>query len=127
MHRNEIEAGHCLEKLAVNLCCAPDSAGRHVNFTWVGLGISNKLRNRTGRNRQINLHHRRGTVKARDRRDVAHKIKFEVVVKGRVEGVRDGRLEERISIGCCADYRLSSSVTARARSVFDDKWSSEAL
>src|SRR5262249_12685032 len=61
-----------------------DTAGRHVDFARIGFGISDELGNGLGRNRWVNLHDERHADDARDWRDVAHEIEFEVFIERHV-------------------------------------------
>jgi hypothetical protein len=67
------------------------------------------------------------TEDARDRRDVAHKIEIELVVKRRVDRAVWRDQEERIAVRGRAHDCLGADVAAAARPVVDDEGLAESL
>src|SRR5262249_30102557 len=53
---------------------APDAGRRHSELVGIGLGVSDELGNRLGRNRWVHHHGETALGDARDRRDVADEI-----------------------------------------------------
>jgi hypothetical protein len=45
MHLNQIDAGHRLEQLTVNMWWTPDTGCRHIDLARIGFGIGNELGN----------------------------------------------------------------------------------
>ena len=55
------------------------------------------------------------------------KLSIELVVEGRVDGIRWGDREKRIAVRRCPHDRFGSDIAASARAVFDDEWLPEPL
>src|SRR5262245_6027547 len=106
---------------------AADARGSEIDPALIGLGVVDELRNRLDRNREIDLHHQWITADARDRRNVANEIEFEVLEKRDVNRVIRGDEEQRIAIRKRPYDRLGADITGAARPVFDDKRLAKAL
>src|SRR5262245_20518540 len=105
----------------------PVARRRIVDLARIGIGISDELQNRLGRNRRIYQDDVGLAAKASDRRDVANKIEVELFVERGVDGIRGNYKEERVPVSGRAYDRLSSDIAACARSVVDDELLAEPL
>src|SRR5437879_2556071 len=103
------------------------AARSHVDLARVSLGIGDELRNRPRRDRWIHLHHVGRAADARDRLDVAEKIKVELSVKGRVDRICRGGEEKRIAVRYRPHDRLGPDTAGGARTVFDNELLPESL
>jgi len=100
---------------------------RKIDLAGIGLGLGNKLRNRLGRNRWIDLHDKRATANACDRRSVADEIEIQPIVKCDGNRVCRNDQKERMAVGGRTRDRLGADVARSARSVLNDEWLAEAL
>ena len=123
----QVDTGHHHEQLAENMGRAPDAGRRHVELARIGLGISDKLRNRLGRNRGVHHHGIRGVDDTRDRRDVTDEVEIEVVVKCRVDGIRRQHKEQRVAVRRRSYDDFGANITTGARPVFDNELLAEPL
>src|SRR5262249_47294554 len=90
------------------------AAGRRkIDLARIGLGVGNKLGNRLGRNRWIDLHDKGPVANACDRRSVADEIEIQLVVKR--DGDRVCRSESSPSppARCHAPAKQQPQPTAR--------------
>src|SRR5262249_59836290 len=104
-----------------------DTAGRHVDFARIGFGISDELGNGLGRNRWVDLHDERHADDARDWRDVAHEIEFEVFVERHVYRVGRSDLQKCVAVRRRPQGRLSSDIAGSTRPVVDYEFLTETL
>src|SRR5262249_49090437 len=93
----------------------------------MSLGVGDEFRNGTGWKRWIDFQDRRHTHNACYRRDVANEVEPEFIVKGRVDGVRERDLKERIAIGRRFNDRLRGEIAGAARSIVDNELLAELL
>src|SRR5262245_45052389 len=121
MHLDQIDAGHRLEQLTVNMWWTPDASIRHIDLARILLGIGNELGNRLSRKGWLHHHHISCAHHARDRCDVADKIEIEVVVEYRVDCVRRADLEERIAVRKRSHDEFGADIAGGARPVVDDE------
>src|SRR5260221_4727447 len=124
---NEIDARHHLEELAGDMDRGSDTAGRHVDFARIGFGISDELGNGLGRNRWVDLHDERHADDARDWRDVAHEIEFEVFIERHVYRVGRSDLQKRVAVRRRPQGRLSRDIAGSTRPVVDYEFLTETL
>jgi hypothetical protein len=124
---DHVDAGHHPEQRAEQMVAGSNPGGRHVDSARIGLGVGDKLRNRFGWNRWVDLHHIRGADDARDRHDVADEIEIKFVVERRADCIIQPNQEERIPIWGCTHDRLSADIAAGTRSVFDEELLAETL
>src|SRR5262252_5985543 len=104
-----------------------DAGRRHVDPTWIGLGVGNELGNRLDRHRGVHLYGKRLASDARDRRDVADEIEIELVVEGGVDRVHESSHKERISVRGRVHDRLGADIAGSSWSVLDDELLAEPL
>src|SRR5436190_20348736 len=100
---------------------------RHGELAGIGLGISDELGNRFGRNRWMYYHDFGRASDASDRHDVADEIETEVVVERRVDRIGHSDQEERVAVCRRAHDRFGTNIGARAWSVLDDEWLAQPL
>src|SRR5262249_23719448 len=117
-HRSGAGQGQDADGSAVELCTGSDTARRHVDFAWVGLGIGDKLGNGVGWNRWVEHHDERHADDARHRRDVAYEIEVEVVIERHIDRVGRSNLQKRIAVRRRLQGCLSADIAGSARSVF---------
>src|SRR5207253_918331 len=98
-----------------------------VDFAWIGLGIGNELGNALGWKRRIHLHDIRHADNSGNRRKVTEKIVIEFFVKGRVNRMCRTDQEQCVAVSRRTRHRLGSDVTARSRTVFNDKLLTQPL
>src|SRR5262245_40520953 len=106
---------------------AADTARRHGELARIGLGISDELGNRFGRNRWIYYHDEGDADDAGDWRDVTGKIEIEVVVECHVPRVSRSSLQQRVAVWWRAHDRFGAKIAACARPVLDDERLAKAL
>src|SRR5262249_56537762 len=124
---NYVDAGHHLEQLARQMGGSSDTTRRHGELAGIGLGISDELGNRFGRNRWIYYHDEGVADDAGDWRDVAEKNEIELVVERRVDRVRGTYHEERVAVRWRAHDRLGGDIAGSTWPALDDEWLAEAL
>src|SRR5262249_16574333 len=120
-------AGHHVEKLAREMVAAANTVRAKTNPAGIGLGVSNELRNRLGRNRWVHHHDVVPSDHAWDRWDVGEEIEIEVFVERCVGRAGGAALEERVSVGRRTYNRFGADIAAAARTVLDDERLAEAL
>jgi hypothetical protein len=104
-----------------------DPTRRHGELTRIGLGVSDELGNRLGRNRWVYQHDVGVDNNAGDRGGIANEIKIQLVVQRRVDRVVAPCYKQRIAVRRCAHDRLSADIGAATWPVLDDEWLAEAL
>src|SRR5258707_418462 len=93
----------------------------HVELAGIGFGIGDEFGNRPGRKGGRHLHYKRREGKARDRRNVADKVKLKIVVEGGADHIGVRHRKERVTIcGRTQGYLGSDSATS-ARAILDDE------
>src|SRR5215467_3239856 len=90
----QVDACHHLEQLSEDMGRTSNACRRIVDFTRIGLGVDDELRDRLGWDRWINGHDIGATADARDRRNVADEIKIEVRIERGVDRVTRHDLHE---------------------------------
>src|SRR6476661_4262825 len=98
-----------------------DAGGSHGDLAGIGFGMGDELGDGLGRNRWINHHEAGLATNAGDRRDVADKIETELVVERRIDHMRAGNQEERITIRRRTYDRLGADSAASSRTVVDNE------
>src|SRR6516162_1617176 len=106
---------------------APIPARRHGELAGIGLGISDELGNRFGRNRWIYYHDEGEADDAGDWRDVPEKNEIELVVERRVDRVRGTYHEQRVAVRWRAHDRLGGNIAGSTWPALDDEWLAEPL
>src|SRR5262252_4986224 len=86
-HKQRVDAGHRLKPLALQMGGGSDTTRRHGELAGIGLGIGDELGDRPRWNREVRYHDAGHAGDASNRRDVADKIVFEVVVERRADRV----------------------------------------
>src|SRR6516225_6603047 len=124
---HQIGAGHRLEQLAGNMRRAAAPGRRHINFAWIGLGISDELGKRLRRNRRIHHHDIWKADDRCDRRDVAEEIEIELVVKRRVDCARRAEEAQGIAVGSRAHDCFGADIAAGAGTIFNDELLTQPL
>src|SRR3954447_5839356 len=99
----------------------PAASRRHVQLSRNGPGIGDELRDRLGWDRRIHDHDAWRAIDGGDWRDVADNIKIEIVVKSRIERLRQTDKEERITVCGRTHDRFGGNIADRTRSILDDK------
>jgi hypothetical protein len=89
-HIDQVDASHHLEQLTRHVWPGSRSRICHINLAGMGLGISDELGNRLGRNRWMDDHHVRRANDAPNWRDVPNEAEIKFVVKCSVDGTRCG-------------------------------------
>ena len=74
----------------------PDTGGRIIQLPWFGLGISDELGDRLGRNGLIGYEYIGVAADAADRGDVANEVEVEIFIKGRIDGVCRGVSKSKV-------------------------------
>ena len=115
---DQVDSGHHLEKFTINMTGSSDAWRSEIDLARVRLGIGDELGDGFGRNRGINHHHFGHTHDTRDRRDVADKIVFEVVVERRVDRVRRGHQEKCVAVRWGTHDRFGADSGAATWAVF---------
>src|SRR5262249_24182606 len=93
-----------------------------IDLARIGLGVSNKLGNRLGWNRWIDLHDKRPVANACDRRSVADEIEIQLIVKRDGNRVCQNDQKERMAVGGRTRDRLGADVARSARPVLNYEW-----
>src|SRR6516165_11997478 len=106
---------------------APIPARRHGEPAGIGLGISDELGNRFGRNRRIYYHDEGVADDAGDWRDVAEKHEIELVVERRVDRVRGTYHEERVAVRWRIHDRFGGNIAGSTWPALDDERLAEPL
>src|SRR5215467_5082983 len=120
-HVDHIDAGHDFEQLADQMVAAANTGRAKTNSAGIGLGVSDELGNRLGRNRWM-YHYDVGLpVNAGDRRDVADEIETKLVIERGVDGIPTADHEQRVAVRRCSHDRLCADVAAGTWSVFDNE------
>src|SRR6516164_11214389 len=116
-----------LEQFARQMGGSSDTTRRHGEPAGIGLGISDELGNRFGRNRWIYYHDEGVADDAGDWRDVAEKNEIELVVERRVDRVRGTYHEQRVAVRWRAHDRLGGNIAGSTWPALDDEWLAEPL
>src|SRR4029450_6510930 len=124
---NYVDAGHHLEQLARQMGGSSDTTRRHGELAGIGLGISDELGNRFGRNRRIYYHDEGEADDAGDWRDVAEKIEIELFVRRSIDRVCRSDEEECVAVRGRAHDRLGGNIAGSTWPALDDEWLAEAL
>jgi hypothetical protein len=103
------------------------AAERVIDLAGIGLGVGDEFRNGIGGKGWIHFHRVSGACHAGDWGDVADEIEIELVVKRRVDGVRDIDQEEGIAVRGRAHGRLGGDIAASPWPVIDDELLAEPL
>src|SRR5262249_40696554 len=93
----------------------------HIDLAWIGLGISDQLRNGLRWKRRIYLHHKWSADDAGNGRNVADKIVIEFFIEASVDCARRIDDEKRITIPWRTRDHLGGENGVSARPVLDDK------
>src|SRR5262245_45613639 len=99
---------------------SPIAGRRHVDFTRIGLGISDEVGDGRGRKRWVYDHDVRLARECPDRCYVPYEIEIELLIECRVDCVRRADHEERVAIRCRLDDRLGADIAASTRPVLND-------
>src|SRR5262249_50036023 len=126
-HVHEGDTGHHLKQFTSNMVSGTDAGRRHVDLTWIGLGVGNELGNRLDRYRGVHLHGKRLAGNAPDRRNVADEIEIELVVEAGVDRVHESGHKERISVRGRVYDHLGADIAGSSWSVLDDELLAELL
>jgi hypothetical protein len=104
-----------------------DPARRHRNLARIGLGVGDEFSDGLGRHRRIDLHHQRHLHDVADSYDIPREIEGELPVVRGVDGVRDGREQERVAVRRRVDDIVRGNAAAGARPVLDDELLAEMI
>src|SRR5215469_8066141 len=127
-HLNEFNARHRRKERPEDMGRTSNACRRIVDFTGIGLGVDDELRNRLGWNRWIYHHDISATANARDRRDVAYEIKIEVRIERGVDRVtRHDRHKQCVAVRWGSHDDFGANIAAGSRPVLDDELLPEAL
>ena len=124
---HHLDPGHHLEQLAREMGRSSDPGRCRGELAGIGLGISDELGNRLGRDRWVHHHDVGGSDDARDRGNVADQIEIELFVECRVDCVESTDHEQRIAVRRCAHDRFCANIAAATRPVIDNKLLAEAI
>src|SRR5215813_4369962 len=120
-HVNQVDSGHHLEKLAINMTGSSEAWRSQIDLARVRLGIGDELGDGFGWNRGINHHDFGHAHDARNRRDVADDIEIELVIERRVDRVRRGHQEKCVAVRWGTDDRFGADIRAATWAVFYDE------
>src|SRR5262245_16941167 len=109
-HVDQLDPGHLLEQLAVEVRWSADPDGRHRDLARIGVGVGDELRHSLDRNRRIEGQNAGVTTQARDGRDIATKIETEIAVDRRIPCVRRAGFEQRVTVGRRPHDHLSREI-----------------
>src|SRR5215212_5538503 len=100
---------------------------RHVNFAWIGLGISDELGNTLCGKSRLHHHDAGLAADAHDGRNITNEIQIELFIKCRVDRIRRIYQEQGVAVRRCVHDCLHSDSAAGAGTVLDDEWLPESL
>src|SRR5258705_11154394 len=100
---------------------------RHIDLSWVCLGIGDEFGTGFGRKRWMHSHDVWDTADAGDWNNVADKIEVELLVESRVDRVIRSDEKKRIAVRRCLYDRLGADIAAGTRPVVNDKLLAESL
>jgi hypothetical protein len=120
-------ARHHREQLARNMGRLAVAARRKANLAGIGFGVGDEFGDRFGRNRRMDYHHERPAEDAGDRRDVADEVVTELLVKGRVNGLRGVEHKQCVAVRTRAHDDFGGNVAACSRPVLDDECLTKSL
>src|SRR5258707_1193742 len=104
-----------------------DSRRREAELVRVGFGVSDQFRDGCGLNQWMDDDDLWLANDARDRRDIAHEIEFEVLVKSRVDRSRGGDHEKGVAVRWRAYDHFGAEVASGSWSILDHEGLSEVL
>src|SRR5258708_3697122 len=127
VHRNQFDARHHLEQLAIKMRCASYAACSHVDLSGIGLGVGDKFANCCNRYRRMNFHHAARAPDACNLDDVADEIEFEIVVQCGVPGVRRRNFKQGVAVWWRPHDRLGGEIATTAWLIHDDELLTKAF
>src|SRR6266511_1626096 len=92
-----------------------------ADLARIGLGMGDELGDRLGRKRRMHHHDEGLADDGCDRRDIAHEIVIELVVKRCADDVRHASHEQGVTVLLRSHSDLGADIVAGARPVFTDK------
>src|SRR5262249_26146064 len=119
-HVEHVDTSHHLEQLSGEMAYPSGSSRCHVDLARIGFGVSNEFGDILCRDGWIDHHDKGSAGDAHYRRDVADKIKAEVVERSIARIIGTGK-EECVTIGGRLHDGLGGDVAAPTGSVLDDE------